>query len=124
MSDNTDPLKSLIGTLYFSPDRNEQNMPVSKYEGMVVGFIVKKDDGGEFEVRSDKKLPFRGEALKRSDLDKLAIGDQVISMKDTTLFTVVKVFAAYGDVLVKENKPGAKVMSKKAHDLRKANVPR
>lgn len=124
MSENIDPLKQLIGTLYFSPDRNEHNQPVSKYEGMVVGFIVKRDDNSEFEVRSEKRLPFRGEALKRSDLDNLKIGDQVISMKDTTLFTVVKVFPAYGDVWVKENKAGAKVLPKKAHDLRKANVPK
>lgn len=124
MSENIDPLKQLIGTMYFSPDRNEHNQPVSKYEGMVVGFIVKKDDGGEFEVRSEKRLPFRGEALKKSDLDKLVIGDQVMSIKDTTLYTVVKVFAAYGDVLVKENKSGAKVHSRKCHDLRKVNVPK
>lgn len=124
MSEPNDPLKQLIGTLYFSPDRNEHNQPVSKYEGMVVGFIVRRDDNSEFEVRSEKKLPFRGEALKRSDLDSLHIGDQVMSLKDTTLFTVVKVFAAYGDVLVKENKAGAKVHSRKCTDLRKVNVPK
>lgn len=101
-----DPLKQFIGTLYFSPNTNDDGKPVSKYEGVVVGFIVKRDSGEEFTVRDETALPYRSRALKREDLENLKLGDQVMRLSDNRVGTVMRVFPVYGDVWVKDNETG------------------
>lgn len=111
--------QALIGTLYFSPDKDSQGRPISRYEGVISGFIVRRDDGSEFEVRSEKPLPYSKVALRREQLDDLKAGDEVQSMIDNTRYTVLRVFPTYGDIWVKENATG-KTSAKKYTDLRRA----
>lgn len=103
----TDPLKQFIGTLYFSPTKDKNDRPISKYEGVVSAFIVRRDDGSEFEVRSESPLPYSSQPLKRKDLDTLEVGSEVQSIRDNTRYTVLRVFPTYGDVWVKSKVDGS-----------------
>lgn len=113
----SDPLKQLIGTLYFTPTRNKDNQPVSQYEGVVSGFVVRRDDGTEFTVRSEAQLPYRGN-LTRDDLKRLKIGTPLESLDGTIKYTTMRVFATSGDVWVKDNETN-QIGQKKFTSLRR-----
>lgn len=110
--------KDLLGSLYFSAERDEQNRPVSKYEGVVKALVIRRDDGSEFTVESAKLLPISKLSLKKDDLKTLAQGTQLQCISTGASYYVVKVFPTYGDVWLRDNETG-KIVEKKYTDLRR-----
>lgn len=107
-----------IGQLYFTPERDKNDKPISKYEGVIAGFIVRRDDNSEFEVRSTVPLPFAKRSLTHSDLEFLRVGDVVADVISGHKYTVLKVFPTYGDIWLKSLDDG-KTTAKKYKDLRR-----
>src|SRR5258706_10643605 len=96
-------MKQFIGTMYFEPDRDERSKPISRYCGVITGFIVRKDDGAEYEVRDERVAPTNARPLTHSDLQTLKEGDKVARIKGGAHYTVVKVFPVYGDVWIRHS---------------------
>lgn len=91
---------ALLNTLYFVPDRDKNGKPCSRYEGVVVAFVVRRDNGTEFEVRSNAEIPFSKKPLTKEEFEALESGSRVQSLANGVSFTVQKVFPGYGDVWV------------------------
>lgn len=114
----TTNVKDFIGLPHFEPGRDDMGRPVSIRKGVIAGFIVRRDDLSEYEVRSDETLASARVPLQHKDLVNLRIGDLVRSMSDDTQYSVLRVFPVYGDVWVKRLDDG-KTSAKKATDLRR-----
>lgn len=110
-----------IGELYFTPGRNERNQPVTNYEGVVAGFIIKRDDGSEFEVRATKSLPYSKLPLTKRDLETLKAGEELQDVASNTKYVVTRVYGIYGDVWVKNIETG-KTEAKKFTTLRRPSI--
>lgn len=110
-----------IGELYYTSARDEHDRAMTRFEGTVVGFIIRRDDGSEFEVRSEKPVPFAKVALTYDEMKELKAGDTVQSLKDNVKYAVVRVYDIYGDIWCKPV-DGSPLVVKKYTDLRRANV--
>jgi hypothetical protein len=108
-----------IGELYFTADRDEQNRPISKYSGKVVGFIIQRDDGSEYELRAEKQLPLSKLPLEKRDLANLKIGSAVLDVATGTTMTVTRIYQEYGDVWVKDAE--GRTHAKKYNDLKRVS---
>lgn len=112
----SDTLKQLIGTLYFTPARNKAGEAVSKYEGVVSGIIVRRDNGEEFTIRSESPLPYTG-MLKRSELSNLRRDTLLQDVNSMVVYAFHKAFPD-GRVLVKDSE--GNTIERSYMDLRRA----
>ena len=92
-------MKEFLNTLYFSSAQDSEGAAVSKYEGVVVGFVVKRDDGTEYTIREEKPLVRSGRKLTLKDLEKLPTGSK-LKLKGLEPCTVLKVYPKNADVWV------------------------
>ncbi len=98
-------MKHLLNTLYFSPTRDAMGRPASKYEGVIVAFTVRRDNGTEFEVREDK-VP-NSKPLSINAFKDLKAGDKVQLLTSAELYVVTQKFPDHGDVWLKHLETGA-----------------
>lgn len=99
-------MKELLGTLYFTPVKDEDTGKLaSRYEGVVVAFIVRRDDGVEFEVRQDiEQTAGAGHVLKWDDLPLLKVGQPIIySKQPAAKYHIVRVYPTFGDVWIADD---------------------
>ena len=95
-------MSNLLGTLHFSTVVGVDGRPGSKYEGVVVGLIIRRDDGSEVVVKEER--PARGaKPIPQQDLKTLTMGTQVQSIITQAKFTVVQVYPDAGDVWVRDD---------------------
>lgn len=111
--------KGIIGTIYFSAARDDNNRPISKYEGVIKSFVVRRDDGSEFTVESEEKLPYSKVPLSKEALETLQKGETLQCVTDGRYYTVYRVFPDYGDVWVRDNETH-QIRAKKHNDLRRS----
>lgn len=114
-------MKQFLNTMYFDAVNDpETGKAVSRYQGTVVAFTIRRDDGTEFEVRDQESTAYGiNRPLKKGDLDKLTTGTLVaLNSNASKVLEVLKVFPQYGDVWVRDREADQNKVVK-FHQLRR-----
>lgn len=113
-------MNDLLGMMYFTPDLDEKTgKPTSRYEGIIVGFTVQRDNGEEFEVRRDRTIHSRANRpLTLADMKNLTEGQPIMLAKSPAVaYTITKVIENLGDVWIQDE--SGKVTAVKYHELKR-----
>lgn len=107
-------MKEFLGTMYFTSEVDNEGKLRSVYQGKVVGFVVQRDNGSEYEVRKEFTMKSgTGVPLKKQDLETLAIGSKIAYLGDmVSKHTVQKVWPDHGDLWIRNTDTGKQTVAK------------
>lgn len=94
-------MKNMLGVLDFVPGKDDFGKPISVYRGTIVGYIVRRDDGSEFEVRQEGEFDKSNSGLVWNDIKTLKEGEPIVLIKEPLAqWVIAKVFPTHGDVWI------------------------